>query len=111
MSHLVLDIIDIRNNSLHCAEDLTKLMDTLCKMAGFNVLHRFVHEFEPEGITIMFALHESHMTLHTFPEKKRIAFDVYTCKEGQVNVLNSIRDLLVVMLTGVIWNEHLLIRD
>jgi S-adenosylmethionine decarboxylase len=45
------------------------------------VLHRFSHKFEPQGVTTVYALAESHISVHSFPEKGSCAIDVYTCGE------------------------------
>jgi len=39
------------------------------------------HVFQPQGYTFLFLLSESHLSVHTFPEKKYISFDLYTCRE------------------------------
>jgi len=36
---------------------------------------------ESNGFTILFLLEESHLSLHTFPERNYAAFDLYTCRE------------------------------
>lgn len=37
--------------------------------------------FEPEGTTAVWVLAESHMAIHTYPEHKFIAVDIFTCGE------------------------------
>lgn len=46
---------------------------------GVNVLHKFSHQFAPQGVTVLYALAESHISCHTFPEKGSVALDCYTC--------------------------------
>lgn len=46
---------------------------------GATVLHRFSHQFAPQGVTIVYALSESHISCHTFPEMGSVALDCYTC--------------------------------
>ena len=44
-----------------------------------TLLNCFVHQFEPHGVTVNITLAESHFTVHTWPEKKCVAIDIFTC--------------------------------
>ena len=80
--HMICDIKNIKNtNLLNNAENLKKLLKHICTKFDFNVLGELSHIFTPEGCSIIFLLSESHMTIHTFPERKYIAFDIYTCRQ------------------------------
>jgi S-adenosylmethionine decarboxylase proenzyme len=46
---------------------------------GATVLNKFSHQFTPQGVTIVYALAESHISCHTFPEMGSVALDCYTC--------------------------------
>jgi S-adenosylmethionine decarboxylase proenzyme len=37
------------------------------------------HSFEPQGQTSVFLLSESHMSFHTWPEHRHVAFDLFSC--------------------------------
>ena len=38
-----------------------------------------VHQFEPQGLTGIVLLAESHISIHTWPERGEAAVDVFTC--------------------------------
>ena len=79
--HMMIDIKDIKNKEL--LQDIDKLKDMMkqiCIDYSFQVLQEIQHSFTPEGFSIILLLSESHMTIHTFPEKNYIAFDIYTCR-------------------------------
>ena len=38
-----------------------------------------VHKFEPQGLTGIILLAESHISIHTWPENGEAAVDVFTC--------------------------------
>jgi S-adenosylmethionine decarboxylase len=59
---------------------------------GATVLNRFSHKFHPQGVTIVYALAESHISAHTFPENGSVAIDVYTC--GDMNTQSAV-DVLI----------------
>ena len=80
--HLIIDIKNIKNEDIiNDIDKLKTVMDSICEKYDFNILQKIEHTFDPQGISIIYLLSESHMTIHTFPEKKYIAFDLYTCRE------------------------------
>ena len=80
--HMICDIKNIRNkNLIHDLKKMELLLDTICKAYDFTVLNRAAHEFSPQGLSILYLLSESHISIHTFPERNYIALDIYTCRE------------------------------
>ncbi len=48
--------------------------------ANATLLHMHLHKFETnDGISGVAVLAESHVSVHTWPEKKFAAFDIFTC--------------------------------
>ena len=86
--HLMCDFKNIENkellNSLGHLKDMCK---TICKVHDFSILQECDHSFTPIGCTFLFLLSESHLSVHTFPEKNYIAFDLYTCREYEDNYI------------------------
>ncbi len=37
------------------------------------------HQFQPEGVTGMVLIRESHIAIHTWPEEGYVASDIFTC--------------------------------
>ena len=79
--HLIIDIKNIQNpETINNIENLKTLMDNICEKYEFQVLNKIEHKFDPQGLSIIYLLSESHMTIHTFPERNYMAFDLYTCR-------------------------------
>ena len=79
--HMICDIKEIENmDILNNIESLKIILDIICKKYDFHILNKTEHKFEPQGSTIIYMLSESHISIHTFPEKKYMAFDIYTCR-------------------------------
>jgi S-adenosylmethionine decarboxylase proenzyme len=84
--HLICDLKDIENlELLNSIDSLKDLMIEICKKNEFQILDVIDYKFEPIGCTILFLLSESHMSIHTFPEKNHISFDLYTCRQYKDN--------------------------
>jgi len=84
--HMICDLKEITNMSLlNSAEAIKNVLDVICAAYDFNVLKTIEHEFEVSGITIIYMLSESHISIHTFPERNYAAIDIYTCREYETD--------------------------
>jgi S-adenosylmethionine decarboxylase len=80
--HMICDFRKIQNTELlNDPIRLKLMMKTICECFDYKILGEIKHVFTPEGCTILLLLSESHMSIHTFPERNYLAFDVYTCRE------------------------------
>jgi S-adenosylmethionine decarboxylase proenzyme len=95
--HMICDLKNIQNMSaLHSLEKLQHVLDTICETHDYHVLARSHHAFDPQGHTLRYLLSESHLSIHTFPEKKYAAIDIYTCRDyPDDGVYEQIYDYLV----------------
>ena len=111
--HLIVDIKNIKNeNIINNIDKLKTVMDYICEKYDFNILQKIEHQFEPQGISIIYLLSESPMTIHTFPEKKYIAFDLYTCREYPNNdVYNEIHNYIVEEFQCDLENPQIIDRE
>lgn len=71
---------------LDCSEEAIKdlcglgvAMDCAVVASNATVLERTEKTFEPDGITILYLLSESHASIHTYPEKLSCFVDLFTC--------------------------------
>uniref|UniRef100_A0A6C0ERF5 Adenosylmethionine decarboxylase n=1 Tax=viral metagenome TaxID=1070528 RepID=A0A6C0ERF5_9ZZZZ len=80
--HMICDFKGIQNNALlNDINKLNSLLKNVCSKNSFQILNEIEKEFSPIGCTIIFLLSESHISIHSFPEKKYISFDLYTCRQ------------------------------
>jgi S-adenosylmethionine decarboxylase len=86
--HLICDFKNIENKELlNSIDHLKDMCKTICKIHDFLILQECEHVFTPIGCTFLFLLSESHLSVHTFPEKNYISFDLYTCREYPDNYI------------------------
>jgi S-adenosylmethionine decarboxylase len=95
--HMIIDLKEIKNQVLiHDLDKIKTLLDDICEKYEFSILNKSEHVFQPQGLTILYLLSESHLSVHTFPERNYIAIDLYTCRDYTDNlVYEEIYDLLV----------------
>ena len=80
--HMICDFKGIQNKDLlNNVNKLNSLLKNVCSKNSFQILNEIEKEFSPIGCTIIFLLSESHISIHSFPEKKYISFDLYTCRQ------------------------------
>ena len=60
----------------HFVRDVVYTASKRCKS---TLLAINSHKFEPQGITCVAMLAESHISIHTWPEKGMAVCDVFTC--------------------------------
>jgi S-adenosylmethionine decarboxylase len=84
--HMIIDVKGIRNTErLNDTKKIILLLRNICKQNNFDILQESCHEFKPIGCSALFLLSESHISIHTFPERNHMSFDLYTCREYEDN--------------------------
>lgn len=61
------------------SKELKQILIGAVKRASNTPLEIAVHKFQPQGITGIVLLAESHIAIHTWPEFNYTAIDIYTC--------------------------------
>jgi hypothetical protein len=77
--HLILDLDGCDPLILDDYGLLTEFMENAMYLAGANLLHIIGEKFQPQGVTLLALLSESHSSIHTWPELGYAAIDLYTC--------------------------------
>src|SRR3954453_22849565 len=61
------------------ADALRRLCLDTVRAAGLAVVGDSFHQFTPQGVTGTVLLAESHLAIHTWPERGFVTLDVYVC--------------------------------
>lgn len=77
--HVIAEFIKCHNTIINNKEVLLNIVIDGCLKGNAGILGSITHQFEPQGITIIVGLSESHCSLHTWPEENYIMADVVTC--------------------------------
>jgi S-adenosylmethionine decarboxylase len=78
-THILLSLYGVSFSLLDDIESIKELFNRVAEAMGATVLNRFCHKFQPQGVSTVFTLAESHISLHSFPENGCVAIDCYTC--------------------------------
>jgi S-adenosylmethionine decarboxylase len=77
--HCILELYNCDSAKLDDEAFLRDTITTAAKRAGATLLNLMTHRFEPQGVTGLALLAESHISIHTWPESGYAAVDVFTC--------------------------------
>lgn len=58
------------------------MLNKAAKLANAKVLNLISNKFEPQGVTAIALLAESHLSIHTWPEARYSAVDIFTCGQN-----------------------------
>jgi len=79
--HVAVDTWGGNPELLNSAELLQAHLVEAAEACGATVLSVQAKQFEPQGATVLVMLSESHISIHTYPERGFAAIDCYTCGE------------------------------
>ena len=81
-THLLLDLYGA--NYLDDIGRIEQAMREIVTGCGATLLHIHLHHFSPSGgVSGVAVLAESHISVHTWPERDYAAFDVFMCGDAQ----------------------------
>jgi len=84
-------------------------MEVALRLSNSTILRIIGEKFEPQGVTLLALLAESHCSLHSWPELGYAAIDLYTC--GDTTNSHKAAEFLKTKLKATTANEKELIRS
>ena len=101
--HFLLELYRCDYEKINDESFLRCTLNNAAKLANATVLNLISNKFEPQGVTAIALLAESHLSIHTWPEKNYSAVDIFTCGQHMKPDL-SCRYLIKALMA----KEHLL---
>jgi spermidine synthase len=80
--HILVEFSNCNAQILNDAQIVEEAMIKAAKIAGATVINSTFHHFSPWGISGVVVIQESHLAIHTWPEYKYAAVDLFTCGES-----------------------------
>ena len=87
--HLLLELYRCDYEKLNDESYLRCTLNRAAKLAKATVLNLISNKFEPQGVTAIVLLAESHISIHTWPESYYSAVDIFTCGQNMLPELAS----------------------
>jgi len=82
--HLMLELYRCNYEKLNDESFLRCKLNKAAKLANATVLNLISNKFEPQGVTAIALLAESHISIHTWPESNYSAVDIFTCGQNML---------------------------
>ena len=82
--HLLLELYRCDCEKLNDESYLRCTLNKAAKLANATVLNLISNKFEPQGVTAIALLAESHISIHTWPESNYSAVDIFTCGQNML---------------------------
>lgn len=80
-TQLMAELWECNKERIDSPEKIKEAMLHAAKESGAEIIGSMFHEFEPQGVSGVVVISESHLTIHTWPEQAYAAVDIFTCGE------------------------------
>ena len=78
-THIVCELSGCSPELLTDVDGVRLIMEAAAREANAEILKVAFHRFQPQGVSGVVVIAESHMSIHTWPESGYAAVDFYTC--------------------------------
>lgn len=106
----VVSVFTIKGGNPTELNTLATVQQTISKlitMAGFTSLGAIDHSFEPQGISLVALLEESHIAVHTWPEKGSAYIVITTCSSASDGFAGAASQYLTDVFGGTVNHQEL----
>ena len=80
--HLIVEYTDCDNSILNNLELLEEYLNESVRKSGATIVKSNFHRYNPQGVSGVVVIAESHISIHTWPEYGYAAVDFFTCGES-----------------------------
>ncbi|NYH52906.1 MULTISPECIES: adenosylmethionine decarboxylase [Nocardiopsis] len=78
-THVLCDISEVARELIENDDLVLDAVLRGIKASGATLCGTRSQKFEPLGVTAVFVLSESHVSVHTYPERRSVFVDAFTC--------------------------------
>ena len=80
--HLLIEFHGCSPRIIADSDKIEQILLRAAKISKAHVVKSFFHKFNPHGVSGVIVISESHFTIHTWPEHKYAALDIFSCSKG-----------------------------
>lgn len=91
-THILLELYDCPAELLKQPVDSERILLAAAHKMGATVIEQRFHAFSPFGVSGVVVIAESHLTIHTWPEHRYAAIDVFSC--GDLDLAAAVQFLI-----------------
>lgn len=80
--HILVEFMNCKADVLNDVTAIENAMVQAAQIAGATVINSTFHHFSPYGVSGVVVIQESHLAIHTWPEYRYAAVDLFTCGDS-----------------------------
>lgn len=80
--HITIEYYDCASDVLLDKDRLETILLKAARESGATIISSSFHQFEPQGVSGVLIIAESHFTVHAWPEHNYAAVDIFTCADN-----------------------------
>lgn len=80
--HILVEFMNCKSDVLNDVTAIENAMVQAAQIAGATVINSTFHHFSPYGVSGVVVIQESHLAIHTWPEYRYAAVDLFTCGDS-----------------------------
>ncbi len=77
--HILAELSDCEFSILDDLPKLENIMKEAARLSGATIVKSVFHRYNPQGLSGIIVIAESHISIHTWPEYGYAAVDCFTC--------------------------------
>jgi S-adenosylmethionine decarboxylase len=77
--HLLAELSGCRKQILEDLSGLEEILNEAARRSGATIVKSVFHRYNPQGLSGIVVIAESHISIHTWPEYEYAAVDCFTC--------------------------------
>ena len=99
--HLLVEMYNCDVDRIKEANNLHQALLEFAKRRNFEIKYSYFYQFTPYGVSGVIVVSESHITVHTWPEYRFLALDVFVCSDN-ADVLGFVEDVFTYVKATVV---------
>lgn len=80
--HILVEFLNCNADIMNDVAAIENSMVEAAQIAGATVINSTFHHFSPYGVSGVVVIQESHLAIHTWPEYRYAAVDLFTCGDS-----------------------------
>lgn len=77
--HYVVELVACHTEKIKFVKDVQEVMLRAAEKSRAVILEYHFHQFDPVGVSGFILIRESHFSIHTWPDSRYAALDIFTC--------------------------------
>ncbi|HHF98350.1 adenosylmethionine decarboxylase [Candidatus Aerophobetes bacterium] len=80
---IVSELLGVEPEKIAKVKEVREILDRAVSESGLHIIASpLFYQFSPQGVSAVYLLRESHLSIHTWPEYRYAALDIFTCGDS-----------------------------